>query len=184
MPDRLRDLLDFLVCVLGDAAMGRYKGVNHYVDYAALLDRSYHLGNSEAAPDHVIGLHRDDKALVKARGYEDIIPHAFELDMVVTEHSTDAAVQFIEAVLIVMYPDRTGAIDRFAREGLARGDRKGGEDREIRFACPSRRNAESHGPSQEAVAEHERALRKPARVEIGRHQPWHRAAVSLRSSHW
>jgi hypothetical protein len=93
------------------------------VDDPVFTDRGDNIGYCFGSLYNVLVFEGYDEAFVEAGGRKDVLTDIIELDLMKFERATDAPIELVKTVLIVVDPHRARAVDRLAREGLTSGYR-------------------------------------------------------------
>jgi len=126
---RVDNLLYLFIRVFGHAAVGRDERVDGDVLNPVFLDGPDYLGDGLLSLDEVFLLDSDHQRFVEPRGRENVLSDGHEVDPMILEDAADTPIQLVEAVLVVVDPDLSLAVNHFAGQTLTRSDREGRQDR-------------------------------------------------------
>jgi hypothetical protein len=93
------------------------------VDDPVFIGRGDNIGYCFGSLYDVLVFKSHDQAFVEAGGRKDVLADTIELDLMKFEHATDAPVELVKTVFIVVDPHRRRAVDRLACESLTSGYR-------------------------------------------------------------
>src|SRR3981189_2026570 len=117
------NLLNLFIRVLGHASVRRHERVDGDVLNPLFLDRLDYLGNGLLAPDEVLLLDSDHQRFVEPGGHEDVLSDGHQVDPMILEDAAGTPIQLVEAVLVVVNPNLSLAVNHFAGQTLTRSDR-------------------------------------------------------------